>query len=88
MCRIVWTSVVMEVDIDVESYEQITDVFVKYFYVTNIVLTGTALILTLCIIYISLQGTIINAHPRRHMPIWLAVKVSNKVLHCYIIIYC
>lgn len=78
-------TVIMEVYIDAESYEQIADMFVKYFYVTSFVMTGTSLILALCIVRISLRGTVINAYPRRHMPVFLAVKVSMK---CTAVVSC
>lgn len=48
----------------------------RLFFVGVIVLTSLVILNEIAIIYISMQGTLTNARPRRHMPILLYIQLA------------
>jgi len=60
--------------------ECFAEFFLKYHFTVSLVVMVTSLFSAVLIVHVSLKGTLINAHPRRHMPKLLVTKVGLMML--------
>ena len=51
------------------------ELFLKFYFSISLCVMVVSLLTAVMIVHISLQGTLINAYPRRHMPKFLVAKV-------------